>query len=99
MTGWTHLLAGMVAGMAFTGDMVAGTAITMIGSILPDIDCKNSLLGRYVPAWIVFNHRGFLHSYIAAIIAWMIHPALGLGYTLHLAMDRVRLPKFRKKAR
>lgn len=67
-----------------------------LGALLPDIDSKSSILGRYVP-WVqdTVGHRTITHTiWIVALlfglafwleftVVWMI----AIGYTLHIVQD------------
>lgn len=63
-----------------------------IGSLLPDIDSPNSLLGRYVHLNV--GHRTITHSIwpvlILWLLGWLVYPLwawVALGYTIHLLLD------------
>ncbi len=76
MTGRTHLATGIAGGLALA--YLAGgmphqqlliVAMTMVGSLLPDVDHPQSILSGYIPgSGIILNgimgirHRGFTHS-------------------------------------
>lgn len=77
MKGRTHLLAGTAAGSVAaavtynaTGSWKIATGVlgfTMIGSLFPDIDNTQSMLGRKIkPISFIINkiwgHRGFIHT-------------------------------------
>lgn len=117
MDGKTHLIAGGVAGvglayatykLGITTDLwdilylVGGSAI---GSLIPDTDTNKSLLGRYVPLWIIFGHRKHTHSLffmglVMLLSYWLKAPialtlGLGAGILSHLLLDMtttMRLP-------
>lgn len=99
---YTHLL--------FTGFLVsslrdfipAGQAVTFIitalsASLLPDIDNRKSLIGKFFPLiGITATHRGFFHTPLAALLFWLVvrpfaGQALGsaflAGYLSHIALD------------
>jgi len=68
----------------------------LIGSIFPDADHRHAPMGKIIPLWLVFNHRGFTHSLPALAIfslplgiwySWEWAILFALGYLLHLAMD------------
>jgi inner membrane protein len=69
----------------------------LIGSVFPDCDHRRAPMGRLLPLWIVFNHRGFTHTLpsmviFSAIVAyvsdsWMWCIMFAGGYLLHLMMD------------
>lgn len=63
-----------------------------IGTLLPDIDSPNSLLGRYIH--IPVEHRTWLHAIylylIPAVLGWFVHPVfswLFFGVFVHLFWD------------
>jgi inner membrane protein len=67
-----------------------------IGSLFPDTDTKQSLLGKLVPLWIIFKHRGFTHRLYGLLLFTGIAVALFgenagysffAGYLIHLIMD------------
>lgn len=71
------------------------TVLVAIGSLLPDADCRNSYVGRFLPMWLFTKHRGFLHTIDVALILMVISFPLGLGYLSHLALDRhLKFSKF-----
>ena len=67
----------------------------LIGSIFPDCDIKQSMMGKLLPLWLFFNHRGFTHTLPAIVLfaspiayfnmKWGL--LFAAGYLLHLAMD------------
>ena len=67
----------------------------ILGSLIVDIDSKNSLIGRFTPFHHFLKHRGITHTLIAAIIIslpFMIYDeSLGIiflfGYLSHLLGD------------
>lgn len=68
----------------------------LIGSVFPDSDHRHAPMGRILPLWILFNHRGFTHSLLGlavfsapVVIFISIKWALlfAAGYLLHLMMD------------
>jgi hypothetical protein len=79
-----------VWGIAFA---VIAAALVWLGSLLPDIDSKNSLLGRHVP--FPGPHHGFMHTdwFLAVLfMASLSEPTrllfwLWLGAALHCWMD------------
>ena len=70
--------------------LILNTAF-LIGVLLPDIDTKNSLLGRYIH--LPFRHRAVMHSWIPVCILvilsirffWMRYVLF--GFLLHLLED------------
>jgi membrane-bound metal-dependent hydrolase YbcI (DUF457 family) len=78
----------------------AGLGVALIGALLPDIDCKDSRVGRLVPFISVpiqalFGHRGALHSllasgallYVALFFGFPWALSLTFGYVSHLIGD------------
>lgn len=67
----------------------------VVFSLLPDIDEKNSLLGRYFPVAYFFKHRGFFHSIFflscCLILLVIFAPQLLLyattGFISHVLLD------------
>lgn len=67
----------------------------LIGSVFPDCDHKKAPMGKLLPLWLVFNHRGFTHTLLALVafsslvciydFKWGI--SFGVGYLLHLLED------------
>lgn len=63
-----------------------------IGTLLPDIDNPNSLLGRFIH--LPIEHRTWIHAIylylIPAVLGWLVHPAfswLFFGVFVHLFWD------------
>jgi membrane-bound metal-dependent hydrolase YbcI (DUF457 family) len=68
----------------------------LIGSVFPDCDHKRAPMGRILPMWLLFNHRGFTHTLPALLLfslpvgmfySWKWCMLFACGYLLHLAMD------------
>ena len=67
----------------------------LIGSVLPDCDHRHAPMGKILPLWLVFNHRGFTHTipavilFSAPIAYWNLKWGMlfAAGYLLHLLMD------------
>ncbi len=103
MTGKTHFIGGILAGVLITQalDINIGYAvISGLGGLLPDIDEPNSTIGRRIPGSFIvkflFGHRGFWHSLLAAALVYLL--ILGVtsstfavlfvaGYISHLLLD------------
>lgn len=71
--------------------LVAAAVLYVLGTLLPDVDNRRSMLGRFV--YIPVGHRTFTHS-IWPVIAFLVlsirfRPAFWLasGYALHLFWD------------
>lgn len=99
-TGRTHILiATMLGAMVVFKFHLHPLAIipSMIGGLFPDTDTKQSLLGRWIPMWLIFkpHRRNLLHSLLGAMlfsIPWLyvshIYATLFfLGYLSHLLLD------------
>ena len=94
MDGKTHLVIGLVAGAGciylenkFKVDInVMGNAKFLIGcaigSLIPDTDIRNSMLGRFIPLWLLFEHRTVTHSILFVLIIGFISVVFGFG-TMH----------------
>ena len=110
MTGKTHLTVGTLTGIGVIYlknklglDISASNILFVvgcgIGSLLPDIDIDNSMLGRYIPGWLFWEHRTATHSifFMIAIglIGLLFKMNLGLtigivaGIATHLILDGV----------
>ncbi len=106
----THFLLGIVFFLVFHnffhgGNVVVFFFLVLLGSILPDIDERNSTINRWSgflgkTVGFFFRHRGLFHSLLlAAVLFWVMkmyfgaYYALGLslGYVAHLAGDAVTL--------
>jgi membrane-bound metal-dependent hydrolase YbcI (DUF457 family) len=67
----------------------------LIGSVFPDADIRKSMIGKIIPLWLFFNHRGFTHSLCGLVVFTL--PIMyfnfkwgcifACGYLLHLMMD------------
>jgi inner membrane protein len=67
-----------------------------IGALLPDADTKRSILGRLIPLWLIFKHRGFTHRLYglflfstACLVLFDKNIAVSffIGYLSHLILD------------
>lgn len=108
MTGRDHIICGVAAYVAVWAiapgaleapDLVAsvvGGAGAVLGSLLPDADSEDSILGRYVH--LPFEHRTWTHAVwfpiLITVLAGVFGGLLGallwgtaVGYWMHLAMD------------
>ena len=95
----THLAGGLAVGAIISTNPTA-IIVSGISALLPDIDKFNSKMGRAapvlsIPISIIFGHRGFLHSLLAAGLLYLITlkllPSYALyslvGYLSHLFLD------------
>lgn len=108
MTGKTHLIVGTLTGIGCAYlenklglDMSLSKLLVVvgcaIGSLLPDIDIENSLLGRFIPGWLFWRHRTVTHSILFMIVIGIMGLVLkiNLGFTAgmvvgigtHLVLD------------
>ena len=106
MTGESHLIVGACAFSlavvsvpeisGFTPIVTAGAA-TLLGSVLPDIDTPESMIGRHV--YIPIEHRTLTHAiwiplilFGLAVLWWgsfsgFVAFGLSLGWFSHIAVD------------
>jgi membrane-bound metal-dependent hydrolase YbcI (DUF457 family) len=71
----------------------------LIGSLFPDADHKRAPMGRFVPLWLFFSHRGFTHTLYALILFalplmlfnWKWALSFAIGYFSHLILDVAHL--------
>ena len=101
----THVAFGILLGVV-TYTVFAPTqpflfmALVLLGSMLPDIDHPNSVIGKRVKiVSFLFEHRGFFHSLFALVlfgsIGVLAFPGTGaalgiaLGYFSHLLIDSI----------
>jgi inner membrane protein len=102
----THLAFGFLTGLFFmelipTGNIFLFFGLVLLGSLLPDVDAKDSFIVKKFP-WILkpisifTSHRGIFHSLLGAVvipgfifyfISRIYGFALFLGYTSHLFAD------------
>jgi membrane-bound metal-dependent hydrolase YbcI (DUF457 family) len=67
----------------------------LLGSIFADCDHRHAPMGRILPLWIFFKHRGFTHTigglllFSLLVFDFNVHWGLPffMGYLLHLLMD------------
>jgi len=97
----THLALGLAIGLTFypfVNKEFLFLIVTLIASILPDIDSSFSSLGRrfiFRPVQMMTNHRGILHTYTFCILITVLlaffYPVFSLpffiGYSFHLFAD------------
>ncbi len=86
MLGITHAVVGATVGLSVT-DSLPLTGLTVLGSLLPDIDKGTSLLGRYNPVSCLLPHRTLTHSLIFIILCYVISPVLAIGVLTHYVLD------------
>ena len=86
MLGVTHAVIGAAVGLSIT-DSLPLTGLTVLGSLLPDIDKGTSLLGRYNPTSFLIPHRTVTHSLVFMILCYVISPVLAIGVLTHYILD------------
>ena len=108
MDGRTHLVAGVLTGIGagtlcnklgiqdVNISLIAGS---VLGSLLPDTDIENSMLGRFIPIWLFVEHRTITHSIFFIIIICILGFVLKLNIFLivgliagigsHLLLDSI----------
>lgn len=108
-TGRTHSIAGAAAAAVcayYLGMPAAAMLAGVIGGLWPDTDIRSSILGRFIPFWLFFKHRGFTHTVTAGLLfsaaaALLGGGAVGIcfmaGYLSHLVLDG--MPNLRRKRR
>lgn len=99
---YTHLLFTGFLASSLSDFIPAGQAVTFIitalfAALLPDIDNRKSLVGKFFPfIGITATHRGFFHTPLAAFLFWLavgsfagqvIGSAFLTGYLSHIALD------------
>ena len=97
MIGETHRVGGIALGsVVATGALMAGVDINILscavlvagsgmGSLIPDIDHKGSMIGKKLPHLSAFlsselDHRGVIHSLLGLFVFSLM--SFGLGYVL-----------------
>ncbi len=82
MTGYTHLMTGIVMsdGLKLNAQ---DTILCMFATLLPDIDKKCSILGRFNPLAKYIKHRGITH-----------HPLIILVISVLLSKYHLETPFF-----
>lgn len=95
-SGITHVILGLgLYFYLFDGNVIL-LIFVAVGSLLPDIDIKSSMLGRLNPFAGIMKHRGSTHTMagaalfsllVSVLLKWQYGMALGFGYLLHLIGD------------
>lgn len=99
----THIAYGclitlLVFNFFKVSDPILFFLIVLFGTLLPDLDNTNSVIGRKIkPFSYFFRHRGFFHSLFAVFFFIVLFRVLSasdimifgfiLGYTSHIVMD------------
>lgn len=87
MKGKTHVMYGLVTGLAFGMNLPQLTVLTL-GALLPDIDHEKSAIGHCIPLISKYSHhRGFYHSALFAALCFVLSPYLGIGVLSHIVLD------------
>ena len=87
MTGKTHLSCGIATSLFLCGDVVSGILLS-VGSLLPDIDHKNSLFGKALPFISkMIKHRTCTHGLLFLILCYFVNIYLCIGCGIHLFLD------------
>lgn len=94
MMGRTHIAFGILIGIIFLPiskiNPYLFIGITIIGSLLPDIDCPNSKISKKAQTisktiHAIFGHRGFFHTiYVAIILSILITWITNINYAIPL---------------
>jgi membrane-bound metal-dependent hydrolase YbcI (DUF457 family) len=103
------MIIGLIAAFLLIGSGIeigaAGFWAVLFGSLLPDIDHRNSTLGKCNPFVGFMKHRGHCHSFIGILILSLLALPFGfypffmvlLGANLHLLGDKLNSYLPRKK--
>jgi membrane-bound metal-dependent hydrolase YbcI (DUF457 family) len=99
----THLAISLIAILLLVGyvnpeDRTIFIGITLLATLLPDVDTAYSKLGKYKifrPLQIFVEHRGLIHSFTFLILVTFafvfVYPVVSLplflGYSIHLFSD------------
>lgn len=71
--------------------IIVALMLVTLGSLLPDIDNENSMLGRYIHLPLehrVWTHNAYALGLIVLVSALILHtPYIAVGYFLHLLLD------------
>jgi membrane-bound metal-dependent hydrolase YbcI (DUF457 family) len=65
-----HIVTGLLAG-GLIAQVPEQLAITIFGSLLPDIDHPKATLGRFNPLASIMKHRGWTHTVRGCILLSM----------------------------
>lgn len=101
MTGRTHIISAVVFGLAVTAkyDLPVGYLVPcIIGGLWPDTDHRKSILGRWIPLWllpcfrphrrnVLHSFRGSLYFSIPWLFDWRAALFFWMGYMSHLFLD------------
>ena len=71
----------------FSHNQIINLLITLVFSLVSDIDSNNSKFGRKFIFSFLFKHRGILHSIFPLIILYFTNFYAFLGYFSHLLLD------------
>lgn len=81
--------------MCAVGGLFFNPITMLLGSVFPDADHRKAPMGKFIPLWLIWNHRGFVHTLWFAILAsipflfWNGLAAVSFfaGFIVHLLMD------------
>lgn len=99
----THATFGVLTGILYATTVndinvaIASVGLAVLGSVLPDIDSKHSILTNILifPKYLPLKHRGFMHSFTCAAILTAINVPLGLGAFSHIVLDLLNYKKIK----
>lgn len=87
MTGKTHIATGFLVASITPTDNI-GAILICAGSLLPDIDHENTMLGRKFKFIAkMLKHRHFTHSILFVLLCGVFSPYLALGVITHIFTD------------
>lgn len=99
-TGCGYFMAMNLCPDVFPWMSMSGLAVSLVGALLPDLDCHTSRMGRIMPFISyplqgLLGHRGALHSLLAAgLIVYLCYLyqfpwalSLAFGFIAHLLGD------------
>jgi inner membrane protein len=101
-SGLVHAIAGIVIWIYFPS---LNLIVLLLGCLFPDSDKKNTAMGKILPLWIFFKHRGATHRIwfaivVALLLSYVFNNNIGLsffiGHVSHVILDTIT-PRGRKK--
>lgn len=102
MTYKTHLTTGIATALLISEGIqspigrIVFAAYAGLGALLPDVDHKGSVIGRYTPLFWGLKHRGYTHSLVGFLLFSLILIPLGVtnasmgliwGFMSHILAD------------
>ena len=100
----THLTYGILTGVAYStlvatnpGQVITVVALSSLGSLLPDIDSKSSIISNTLifPKYLPLKHRGIMHSVTLSTVATITNVPFGLGMFSHILLDLLNYKKIK----